>query len=202
MTLAHVLDNVTAPREEAGISRTVFYRWRLRFEWYGADGLRPRRHQATGGRPPALPRPADCSPPRFHSVLGGRIRLFRTVCHTRYLAHGLACVIRFEKPPSSPSRGLGRRCQESETRASGDWQALVKFKGVAPPGRTAHCVKWRVEGFPRDQDERRGPCGWECGSPPSAIEYHTGRIRPPRAALALGSPILFSTMAGFTPKPT
>lgn len=52
---ATVLGNVTAACQEAGISRTVFYRWRRRFEQYGADGLHPRRHGATRGRPPALP---------------------------------------------------------------------------------------------------------------------------------------------------
>ena len=51
---AEVLGSVTAACREAGISRTVFYRWRVRFERYGADGLHPRRHQAKRGRPPAL----------------------------------------------------------------------------------------------------------------------------------------------------
>jgi transposase-like protein len=40
---ASVLGSVTAACQEAGISRTVFYRWRKRFETYGADGLHPRR---------------------------------------------------------------------------------------------------------------------------------------------------------------
>ncbi len=51
---AEVLGNVTAACREAQISRTVFYRWRKRFERYGADGLHPRRHQAKRGRPAAL----------------------------------------------------------------------------------------------------------------------------------------------------
>lgn len=51
---AAVLGSVTAACTEAGISRTVFYRWRQRFERYGADGLHPRRHQAKRGRPAAL----------------------------------------------------------------------------------------------------------------------------------------------------
>ncbi len=52
---AQRLGNGTAACAEAGISRTVFYRWRRQFEQYGADGLHPRRHQAKQGRPPMLP---------------------------------------------------------------------------------------------------------------------------------------------------
>jgi hypothetical protein len=48
MRRAHELGSVTAACREAGISRTLFYRWRGRFEQYGPDGLHPR----------ALPRPA------------------------------------------------------------------------------------------------------------------------------------------------
>jgi hypothetical protein len=55
MHRATVLGSVTAACREAGISRMVFYRWRQRFEQYGADGLHPRRHRATRGRPPAVP---------------------------------------------------------------------------------------------------------------------------------------------------
>ena len=52
---ATVLGSVTAACQEAGISRTVFYRWRQRFEQYGADGLHPRRSQAKRGRPAEVP---------------------------------------------------------------------------------------------------------------------------------------------------
>jgi transposase InsO family protein len=52
---AQGLGSVTAACQEAGISRTVFYRWRKRFERYGADGLHPRRHRARRGRPPEVP---------------------------------------------------------------------------------------------------------------------------------------------------
>lgn len=55
MHRATVLGSVTAACQEAGISRTVFYRWRRRFEQYGADGLHPRRHRAQRGRPPEVP---------------------------------------------------------------------------------------------------------------------------------------------------
>ena len=47
----HELNSVTLACREAGISRTVFYRWRTRFERYGTDGLHPRRHHARRGRP-------------------------------------------------------------------------------------------------------------------------------------------------------
>ena len=39
---------------EAGISRTLFYRWQHRLSRYGVDGLHPRRLQARPGRPPQL----------------------------------------------------------------------------------------------------------------------------------------------------
>lgn len=42
------LDNVTAACREAGISRTLFYRWQDRLTLYGVDGLHPRRR---AGRP-------------------------------------------------------------------------------------------------------------------------------------------------------
>jgi len=54
MRRAHELSSVTLACQEAGISRTLFYRWRKRFERYGADGLHPRRQQARRGRPPQI----------------------------------------------------------------------------------------------------------------------------------------------------
>lgn len=51
---AHQLGNVSATCRELGISRTLFYRWKGRFERYGADGLHPRRRRAQVGRPSTL----------------------------------------------------------------------------------------------------------------------------------------------------
>lgn len=51
---AYELGNVSAACRELGISRTVFYRWRRRYELYGRDGLHPRRQRARLGRPPVL----------------------------------------------------------------------------------------------------------------------------------------------------
>ncbi|PYM79618.1 MAG: hypothetical protein DME09_21005 [Candidatus Rokuibacteriota bacterium] len=51
MRRAQELHSVTLACREAGISRTVFYRWRERFERYGADGLHPRHRHARLGRP-------------------------------------------------------------------------------------------------------------------------------------------------------
>ena len=51
MRRAHELGSVTRACQEAGISRTLFYRWRQRFERYGTDGLHPRRQHAPRGRP-------------------------------------------------------------------------------------------------------------------------------------------------------
>src|SRR5215510_4632969 len=46
---------VSAACAEAGISRTLFYRWQHRLGRYGVDGLHPRRLRARPGRPPQLP---------------------------------------------------------------------------------------------------------------------------------------------------
>jgi transposase InsO family protein len=51
---AEELGNVSAACREAGISRTLYYRWRKRFTHYGIDGLHPRRTAARPGRPVQL----------------------------------------------------------------------------------------------------------------------------------------------------
>jgi transposase InsO family protein len=45
---------VTAACREAGISRTLFYRWQKRLSLYGVDGLHPRRQRARPGPAPQL----------------------------------------------------------------------------------------------------------------------------------------------------
>ncbi len=52
---ADELQNVSAACRELGLSRSLFYRWKQRFERYGPDGLHPRRTKARRGRPPAVP---------------------------------------------------------------------------------------------------------------------------------------------------
>ena len=49
------LGNVSAACRELGLSRALFYRWKRRFERYGADGLHPRRTLARRGRPSEVP---------------------------------------------------------------------------------------------------------------------------------------------------
>jgi transposase len=44
----------SAACREAGISRTLFYRWQHRLSRYGVDGLHPRRRKARPGPPPQL----------------------------------------------------------------------------------------------------------------------------------------------------
>ena len=48
---AQAVGNVSAVCRELGISRTLFYRWRARWERYGVDGVHPRRQRARPGRP-------------------------------------------------------------------------------------------------------------------------------------------------------
>jgi len=55
ITRATELGNVSQACREAGISRTLLYRWRKRFERYGADGLNPRLTRAKLGRPVETP---------------------------------------------------------------------------------------------------------------------------------------------------
>lgn len=51
---AEELSNVSAACREAGISRTLFYRWKKRVRHYGIEGLHPRRTAARPGRRPQL----------------------------------------------------------------------------------------------------------------------------------------------------
>jgi transposase InsO family protein len=52
---AERLGNVSEACRRHGLSRTLFYRLRKRFEAYGPDGVHPKRRQALAGRPPAVP---------------------------------------------------------------------------------------------------------------------------------------------------
>jgi transposase InsO family protein len=51
---AQALGNVSQACREAGISRSLFYRWQRRLDRYGIDGVHPRRQQARPGRPVQL----------------------------------------------------------------------------------------------------------------------------------------------------
>jgi len=51
---AEEFGNVSEACRALGISRSLFYRWKDRFERYGRDGLHPRRQGAGRGRPPGL----------------------------------------------------------------------------------------------------------------------------------------------------
>jgi transposase InsO family protein len=52
---AERLGNVSEACRRHGMSRTLFYRLRQRFEQYGADGVHPKRAQAAVGRPSPIP---------------------------------------------------------------------------------------------------------------------------------------------------
>lgn len=52
---AERLGNVSEACRRHGMSRTLFYRLRRRFEQYGPDGVHPKRRQARRGRPAAIP---------------------------------------------------------------------------------------------------------------------------------------------------
>ena len=52
---AALLGSVTQACREAGISRTLFYRWRQRYLRYGAEGLRPRSTRPTRWPRQAIP---------------------------------------------------------------------------------------------------------------------------------------------------
>ena len=97
---SHELRSVSAACREAGISRTLFYRWRDRFERYGADGLHPRRRQAARGRP------AQTSPQTERLVLALALAWPTWGCGTlaaQLARHGLARLA-----PSTVQRILRR----------------------------------------------------------------------------------------------
>jgi transposase InsO family protein len=106
MRRAHELGSVTAACREAGISRTLFYRWRERFEQYGPDGLHPRRRHARPGRPPQIA-------PHVERLVWGLALAWPTWGCGRLAGH-LAREMRLTLAPSTVQRilkraGLGRR---------------------------------------------------------------------------------------------
>ena len=106
MRRAHELGNVSAACAEAGISRTLFYRWRQRFERYGPDGLHPRRRHARRGRPPRVA-------PQVERLVMGLALAWPTWGCARLSSH-LAREMRIALAPSTVQRllrraGLGRR---------------------------------------------------------------------------------------------
>ena len=51
---AEEIGNISATCREAGVSRSLYYQLRRRYERYGSDGLHPKRRQGRPGRPPLL----------------------------------------------------------------------------------------------------------------------------------------------------
>jgi len=97
---------VSAACQEAGISRTLFYRWQTRLTRYGVDGLHPRRHCARPGPLPQL------SPQAERQVLAVAIAQATWGC--RRLAAYVARWWRLSIAPSTVQRllrrhGLGTR---------------------------------------------------------------------------------------------
>src|SRR5262245_47483466 len=100
MRRAHELNSVTRACDEAGISRTLFYRWRRRFERYGPEGLHPRRQHARRGRPRQI------APPVERLILG--IALAWPTWGCRRVAAHLARDLSHRVAPSSVQRILRR----------------------------------------------------------------------------------------------
>jgi transposase InsO family protein len=97
---------VSAACREAGISRTLFYRWQKRISLYGVDGLHPRRHRA---QPGPLP---QWSPAAERQVLAVAIAQATWGC--RRVAAYVARWWRLRLAPSTVQRllrrhGLGTR---------------------------------------------------------------------------------------------
>jgi transposase InsO family protein len=91
---------VSTACREAGISRTLFYRWQTRLKAYGIDGLHPRRQRARPGPRPALPPHAE------RQILGLAIAQATWGC--RRLAAYLARGWRLPLAPSTVQRLLHR----------------------------------------------------------------------------------------------
>lgn len=97
---------VTTACEEAGISRTLFYRWQNKLTLYGVDGLHPRRPRGRPGPRPELPPHAE------RQILAVAIAQATWGC--RRLAGYLARWWRLTLAPSTVQRllqrhGLGTR---------------------------------------------------------------------------------------------
>jgi transposase InsO family protein len=97
---------VSAACREAGISRTLFYRWQARLTQYGVEGLHPRRQRGRPGPGPELPPHAE------RQILALAIAQATWGC--RRLASYLARWWRLTLAPSTVQRllhrhGLGRR---------------------------------------------------------------------------------------------
>jgi len=98
---AEELGNVSAACREAGISRTLYYRWRKRFTYYGIDGLHPRRTATRPGRPVQL----DTTKER-------RIVAMALSCPT-WGSRRLSLQLNWsKKASSSPRRRCGERCTD------------------------------------------------------------------------------------------
>jgi transposase InsO family protein len=132
MQRAHELGNISAACREAGISRTLFYRWRARFELYGPDGLHPRRQAARPGRRPQV------APHVERLVLA--VALAWPTWGCRRLAAQLAHERQLRLAPSTIQRvlrrwGLGRR----RARLAVLEQRAAKTAGLLTE-RTRHAV--------------------------------------------------------------
>jgi transposase InsO family protein len=97
---------VSAACREAGISRTLFYRWQGRLARYGVDGLHPRRQHGRPGPAPGLPPHAE------RQILG--LAIAHATWGSRRLAAYLARWWRLALAPSTVQRllhryGLGTR---------------------------------------------------------------------------------------------
>ena len=91
---------VSAACREAGISRTLFYRWQGRLARYGVDGLHPRRQHARPGPRPELPPHAE------RQILA--LAIAQATWGSRRLAAYLAQWWRLRLAPSTVQRLLHR----------------------------------------------------------------------------------------------
>src|SRR5262249_50587223 len=91
---------VSTACREAGISRTLFYRWQTRLAEYGVDGPHPRRQRARSGPRPELPPHAE------RQILG--LAQAQATWGCRRLAAYLARWWRLHLAPSTVQRLLHR----------------------------------------------------------------------------------------------
>ncbi len=140
MRRAQELGNVSAACREAGISRTLFYRWRTRFERYGPDGLHPRRHRARRGRPPQ-------TPPHVERLVVGLALAWPTWGCGRLAAHlahaGLAhlspsTVQRILRRAGLPTRRTRLVVLEHHTARTGGLLTERTRRALARPRPTRH----------------------------------------------------------------
>jgi transposase InsO family protein len=146
---AEELQNVTEACQQLGISRTLFYRWRVRYLRYGVDGLKPR--------PPQRARPSQQAAAAVEEAVLTYARLWPT--------HGPARIAQQLSRPGGPLTRLsasGAYAILKRHGLSSRWERLARTEihAAATAGlltdRTRGALRAARQAPPHVQAERPG----------------------------------------------